>query len=694
MLDPDEGRAEGRVRWLVGRQSHRGPDHSTVRRVGPATLGIARLAIVTPTTEGNQPITSPGGGVAAVFNGEIYNHLELARWLGVDGVPGSDGRVIPALLERHGVGALGRLRGMFGFAAVDLRRRRLLLGRDRLGIKPLYVRRCPDGTVAFASELRPLVGLGPIPPVRAEAVARFLHLGALGGDDCPFEGIEAVPAGWWIAFDEHGGCTRGEIGADSADDDALGAAPPAPRLRGPRLREALLETVAAHLGADVPTSLLLSAGTDSTALAWAVRELGTTVTCLTVAAEPGMPGVDEAPRAAATAAAYGHRHRVVEPRLADADLDGFFRHMQRPTIDGLNSWVVCRAVRDAGFKVALSGLGGDEALGGYRHFRLLRALAPLRALDRLRRPPLRPAVDALADAAARRVSDSSKGRALLAADGPRSAWELDLLTRAVWPLPRVVAATGAPPDRLGYLRCPEELVGLRSSWALTRAELDLYLGATLLPDTDAFSMAHSVEVRVPFVDLPFLTAATAAAHRRPVGKAAFAAAIADPVLTDVASQPKQGFSVPMAAWTCSGPLRGLVEAVRDPGAPVWAYVDSVAGHDVLDAADRAAARWSHVWALAALNGWLESVAAQPVRPADALRIPVQAGPGRAAQREGVAADSGKPAGATAQAEPAAAGPAEAAGDPVPAGPAGSTSDGGAGAPGHRGPASEVTGVSG
>src|SRR5262249_12827941 len=155
------------------------------------------------------------------------------------------------------------------------------------------------------------------------------------------------------------------------------------------------------------------------------------------------------------AAAYGHRHRAVEPRLADADLDRFFRHMQRPTIDGLNSWVVCRAVRDAGFKVALSGLGGDEALGGYRHFRLLRALAPLRALDRLH-PRLRPAVDTLADAAARWVSDSSKGRALLAADGPRSAWELDTLARAVWPLERVVAATGAPPGWLGYLRCPDE----------------------------------------------------------------------------------------------------------------------------------------------------------------------------------------------------------------------------------------------
>jgi len=623
-LDPDEARAENRVRWLVDRQSHRGPDHSGVRRVGPATLGIARLAIMTPSAEGNQPLASPGGGVAAVFNGEIYNHRALAGWLGVDGVPGSDGRVIPALLERHGVGALGRLRGMFAFAAVDLRRRRLLLGRDRLGIKPLYVRRCPDGTVAFASELRPLVGLGPLPPLRAEAIARFLHLGALGANDCPFEGIEAVPAGGWIAFDENGGCTRGEI---TTDHDPLVAPPPAPApgSRGPRLRDALLETVAAHLGADVPTSLLLSAGTDSTALAWAARELGTTVTCLTVAAEPGLAGIDEAPQAAATAAAYQHRHRVVQPRLGDADLDGFFRHMQRPTIDGLNSWVVCRAVRDAGFKVALSGLGGDEALGGYRQFRLLRALAPLRALDRVRRLSPGHALDALVDAAARRAPGSAKAHAMLAAGGPRSAWELDLLIRAVWPLPRVLAATAMPPDRLAYLRCPGELVGLRSSWALTRAELDLYLGATLLPDTDAFSMAHSVEVRVPFVDLPFLTAATAAAHRHPVGKAGFAAAIADPVLTDVASRSKQGFSVPMEAWMRSGPLRGLVEAVRDPNAPVWAHVDPMAGRGVLDTENRAA-RWSHVWALAALNAWLESIAAQPRRAADTQRIPAQVTP--------------------------------------------------------------------
>ncbi len=595
VVDPDKDRAERRVTTLIGMQRHRGPDHSAVTYAESFALGIARLGIIDPSDTGNQPLWSTGGTVGAVFNGEIYNHREVACWLGIDAASGSDGRVIPQLLEDHGSSELWRLRGMYAFAAVDIRRQRIILARDPLGIKPLYWRRLADGTVAFASELRALAAMAPHGSLSPLAVARFLHLGALGGDESPFDDIEAVPANTWIEIDTAGERARGTI----VGTDRLGGPPPlgAPEKDVP-LRAALLDTVAVHLGADVPTALLLSSGTDSAAVAWAARELGTTLTCLTVA-----PGRDsgEAPAAAAIATAFGHRHQVVPTDGNNLDIESFFRHMQRPTIDGLNTWIVCRAVRDQGFKVALSGLGGDEALGGYRHFQYLPALRLLRAVDGL---PIisRRWVDRRLNSLPARVP--AKAKVLVTFGGPRTAWDLDLLHRSVWSPERALACAGLAGTTANYLHAPDELGEDCSSAALTRAELEIYLGATLLPDADGFSMASSVELRVPFVDPCFLAAGLhAAAHGR-LGKVRFARAVGDPHLLRTARAPKQGFTVGVRQKMNGGPLASHVRALADPAAAVWRHVDPLVGREVLENDGR---RWAEIWALASLNAWLDSL---------------------------------------------------------------------------------------
>lgn len=201
------------------------------------------------------------------------------------------------------------------------------------------------------------------------------------------------------------------------------------------------------------------------------------------------------------------------------DVHDFFRAMQRPSLDGLNTFVVCRAVQAAGFKVALSGLGGDEATGGYSHFRYLRYLRGLAAASRV--APVRRAISLGGRAGRSRLP--AKAHEMLGSGGPRDAWDLSLLQRQVWSRDLVVRGLGLADDADLVQEAPVG-IGRLDSAALTAAEYRLYLQSTLLPDADAFSMASSVELRVPLVDRPFLGAAVGAGGVAGLGKGHFARA--------------------------------------------------------------------------------------------------------------------------------------------------------------------------
>jgi asparagine synthase (glutamine-hydrolysing) len=284
------------------------------------------------------------------------------------------------------------------------------------------------------------------------------------------------------------------------------------------------------------------------------------------------------------------------------DVADYMDAMQRPTIDGLNTFVVCRAVRDAGFKVALSGQGGDEVTAGYRHFKLLPLLPAMHALGRM-------SGGRSARLAARLLSSPRlppKTRALVGGQ-VTNAWELSLLQRQVWSTEDCWRAVGLPVDVV--LEHPPASALMASAYGLSQAEYLLYLRSTLLPDADAFSMASSVELRVPLVDTDLLGVVLGAAPQRGLGKAGFAKALGDPWLRDLARAPKQGFSLPMDTWMRSGLLRSYVDALDDNGEAVWAYVDSAVGRPIVSAWRQGRRPWSHAWALASLNAWLRSITA-------------------------------------------------------------------------------------
>jgi asparagine synthase (glutamine-hydrolysing) len=599
-IDTMAEQAVARVRLLNDAQTHRGPDDTVVARAGGIILGNTRLAVQDPTAAGNQPFVSADGRYTCVFNGEIYNHRQLVERFRLPVRTACDGEVIPQLWAKLGLEALAELRGMFAIALADTLDERLYLARDPFGIKPLYWRLLPDGSFAFASEVRPLARLDPGTRVDHAAVARYLRYGTMAADQSPFLEITAVPPN-----------SVAVVGKDRHVEvrPVWPGGPAAVKQRPSDLGAALVESVGLHLRADVPTALLLSGGVDSAAVAAIGRLLGQDLHCLTVAAD-GAP--DETLAAAQTARHYGHRFQRVQIVLEPSDTASFFQAMQRPSVDGLNTYLICRAVHQAGFKVAMSGLGGDEAVGGYSHFRRLKYLPLLRAMDVV---PFPVGVAAARLAGMLGAAGEAKARRLLGKGGPRSGAGLVCLQRELLPASLVSDLTGVPSTRMAgrvdEADCPAGC-SPNSFAAMAAAEVTIYLQAMLLPDADTYSMASSVELRVPFVDSRVFAAALESASGRnsAPGKAAIGKALDDHYLAALATRPKRGFSLPMGPWL-AGPLAPLVTAASEPDAPVWSLVDRTRATRAGLASPHPRRRWAETWALTALNAWLETWAGYP-----------------------------------------------------------------------------------
>jgi asparagine synthase (glutamine-hydrolysing) len=575
------------VTRLIEQQRHRGPDGSHVWKEDHVAFGHARLAIIDLTDTGRQPFLSSDGSYTVIFNGEIYNYRELRGTLHAPPASACDGAVIPQLLAERGLDGLRALRGMYAGAAFDSRTRTLTLFRDPFGIKPLFYTHLPSGALAFASEPSHLARLQPTVALRPQQVQRFLQYGSVSGDGCIFDQVECLPANSWRTFGPSGQVS-GVIDAGLFDVDAsLGLTD---------VRRAFLQAVDLHLRSDVDTALLLSSGIDSSALAWACREVGVRSNCITVDLGEGR---SELSTARETARRYGHIHDVVT-RVPDEGLvERYFDAMQQPTVDGLNTLIVSEAIRSAGLKVALSGLGGDEVLGGYPIFRRARTLPALRMLDRSH----------LSSVAAHGIERFGKptGRSarvarLLGDKEIRTVRSLASFARELMPPSDVEGLLGTEPPGVG--RLSDDHSGLFLN--ISRIELQEYLGSTLLPDADTFSMACSLELRVPYVDRVLLRSTRAMGAAGRLGKKGFATTIGDPWLTHLTRLPKQGFSVPMDGWMRSGLLARHVAAAMGRDSPVRELLDGSAINRVVGDWRTRKVNWSSAWTIVALDAWLRA----------------------------------------------------------------------------------------
>lgn len=527
----------------------RGPDAggTWISDDGRVGLGSRRLAIIDLSEEGAQPMWDVERELVIAFNGEIYNHRELRASLERGGArfhSHADTEVLLQLYRRDGADMLGLLRGMYAFTLWDLRRRRMMVARDPYGLKPLYL--SDDGsTIRFASEVKALLAGGRVSrAIDPAGAAGFFLTGSVPEPFTIRRDIQLVEAGTAFFVEEERGRTELRTHFSVASTFRRGGAQRGViGLTQPEIafQERLEESVVHHLVADVPVGVFLSAGIDSAALT-AIAAARTTETLrtftLTFDEFCGHPG-DEAPLAERFAGEIGtlHTTRRVKKDEFLADLPAIFAAMDQPTIDGINTWFISKAVHEAGVKVALSGVGGDELFGGYPSF------SRIPRIMRLARSPL--------GSIAAGVSRHPKA-ALIRSMG-RSWSGAYLLQRGLFlphELPQLLgpdlAAEGI--ERLALPELVEKSITPDPGSPFGRIatlEASLYMRNQLLRDTDWASMAHSVEVRTPFVDAALLRqiAPLLIDHGRSC-KDVLAARLP----SWLRNRPKTGFVVPMRDW--------------------------------------------------------------------------------------------------------------------------------------------------
>ena len=543
------GTTNGRIDEMLRALVHRGPDSGGSYTDGPVALGARRLSII-DLAGGDQPIENEDGSCVVVQNGEIYNYPDLRRELERRGhvfKTRCDTEVHLHLYEEHGPEYARLLRGMFAVALWDSRRRRLVLARDRYGIKPLYYRNV-GGTLEFASELRAL----PRGEIDVDALEAFLAFNSIPAPYSIFRDIRKLPAGHVLVWQEDGtlGLTRyarpGPLPVREDDEAELVE----------ELRARLRDSVRAHLLSDVPVGVLLSGGVDSAVLAaLAAQETSDPVHTFTIGFEER--SFDERADARLVAERYGTDHHELlvkpDPQLLFETLADVF---DEPFADSsaLPTYLVSQLAAEH-VKVALSGEGGDELFGGYYTYAADLIAQRFGGLAGLARP----LVERLPTSTARASFDYKAKRFVRAAHLPplerHHGWK-EIFSPELRAELRGTAGAFEPLDV--YRARYAETAGAPELARLQDVDFGIYLVDDLLVKTDRASMANSLEARVPFLDSVVTNFAFSlpTKHKvRGLSKKVLLRKAAEPLLPrEVVHGRKRGFSIPAAAW-----LRGELE---------------------------------------------------------------------------------------------------------------------------------------
>lgn len=542
---------------MTDRMRLRGPDAAGVWSSEGVALGHRRLAILDLDSRANQPMVSTDGRYTIVFNGEIYNYRELRRGLEADGIAfrtTSDTEVLLALFARDGERMMPRLRGMFAFAIWDTQTRELFMARDPYGIKPLYYTATKNGFL-FASQVKAVLASRLVSiEFEAAGLAGFYLWGSVPEPWTLFRDVFALPAGH---------CLRVRAGVPDAPvcwHDIRAAwqrtsSQQSTSELNELVREAVKDSVRAHLIADVPVCVFLSGGIDSAAIAGLAAELGANVEGITVGfQEFAGRHDDEVPVAAAIAAHYGlpHHVRMVSSSEFAQDRPRILTSMDQPSIDGVNTWFASKAAAERGYKVVLSGIGGDELFCGYSLFRQIPRTAALgRALAAV------PGARALLDRPFAYLAKTRSQPKLAGVPAFMASLEgMYFLRRGLFQPAELPCLIGAERAREGLARLGGAPAGMTQAEARDGAaavgllESTLYLRNQLLRDSDWASMGHSLELRTPLIDAALLEALGpfVSGFAAGVGKGMLAQTPKKPLPDLVVNRTKTGFNLPMAKW--------------------------------------------------------------------------------------------------------------------------------------------------
>jgi asparagine synthase (glutamine-hydrolysing) len=598
---------------------HRGPDSQGVQEFPSCLLVNARLSIIDLSERGRMPMSTPDGWTWITYNGESYNAGELRTELEQRGHTfrtTSDTEVVLHLYLEYGERFVEKLRGMFAFAIWDAREQKLILGRDRLGIKPLYVNDS-GGQLVFASELKTLLASGLVPrQLDPAGIRAFLQLGHIPLPWSALRGVAALTPG-------HIGIWKdGKWRTQAYWSLQPHSSPPAANNHlAANLSEVLLDAMRNHLVSDVPVLIFLSGGTDSACLGALARAAGAeNLSAMTVGFCESE--FDESGLTRRTAEALGIPLKVVklEARRVEAELDHAIWSLDEPSVDGLNSYWISKLGAEAGFKVALSGQGGDELFGGYDS---LAWFERFNMVARWARPIPSFPFGRMLDQEAfpfrwRKLSY------LIGADDPFVAAQLAVkvlfLDRDVRELIQPSFSRNGhhveAREHLTYWSKQIENEDLRERLAFM--DIHTHLEPRLLRDLDAMSMAHSIEVRPVFLDhrvIEFLLPIPSSIRMQQKRLLLDAAKGFMPpaLLADLAARRKRTFTFPFQRWL-SHDLRNVMketfspERLRQTG-----ILDPAAVNRIWEHYERSesAVGWSRIWNLFVLQRWCELMQVSP-----------------------------------------------------------------------------------
>lgn len=551
------------IETMTRRLAHRGPDDEGIFASKEAGLGHRRLSIIDLSSAGHQPMATADGALIAVYNGEIYNYRELRERLLREGVgfrTSTDTEVVIEAYRRWGEAAFALLNGMFALAIWDTRRRELVLARDRFGVKPLYYL-ADDGRLVFGSEIKAILASGQVEPrIDPAALHEYLYYGAAHGGKTLFAGIRKLPPGHWARFGEAGLALEPYVSVHDA-----------PPVRGPlpelieRLRDQLDAAVRRHLVADVPVGVFLSGGIDSSAItAFASRHTSARLNSYSVDFD-FHEAESELPKARRVAALFGTEHH--ELRLTSRDLPGVIESLveshDEPFGDAADIplYLLARELKGS-IKVVLQGDGGDEMFAGYRRYlvlsweRLWRLVAAVSrpALGLFPRTPVgyqrRRFLQAMGQ------GEAEMRMALLMTDETLEFPPTDVLAPSLRE-----ALTRHDPFAI-YRTLHARLRHLDPVQRMLHIDAVVLLSDIFLEKVDKATMAHGLEVRVPFLDHELAAFAMGLPAEYKVRglrkKWILREALRGILPDDILDGPKQGFGVPYSAWL-RGPLSSFLQ---------------------------------------------------------------------------------------------------------------------------------------
>jgi asparagine synthase (glutamine-hydrolysing) len=603
---------EALVKRMTDREAHRGPDAEGIWNGDDVVLGHRRLSIIDLSAASNQPLHSADGRSVIIFNGELYNYKELKAQLAHHAFrTGGDTEVVMAAYAEWGIACLERFHGMFAFALWDKQAHELHIVRDRLGIKPVYLFE-RDRNLLFASEMRALFATGLVPrELEADGLADYLRYGTVHAPATLVKNVRMLMPGHRLRW-KAGEVTTYRYWHMAGNASREAAEMPLPAVQR-EVRERLGRAVERRLVSDVPFGAFLSGGIDSSAVVGLMAQVSS-APVHTFSVVFNEEAFSEERYAKLVAKKFNTEHTAIHLKPEDMLrlLPDALQAMDHPSVDGPNTYVVSKVTKEAGITMALSGLGGDELFAGYEVFSRTLGLLKKNWITAVPKP-----LRAMAGAAykgARRTAAASKAAELLKVRSfaIEETYPLSRLAFTNSELrtfaPGLQLPSNSVQDIVTELLNKEEGSSLPLLSQVSLAELSTYLQNVLLRDADQMSMAHALEVRVPFLDheLVEFVLGVNDQHKFPrTPKQLLVDSLGDLLPREIVDRPKMGFTLPWEQWM-KDELKSFCEE-RLTKLGQRAEFDEAGVHQLWQrflAGDKRVT-WSRVWYLVVLADWIQ-----------------------------------------------------------------------------------------